>query len=90
MSGRGRRRLGFVRTGRSGIEARWRETRGFAACFLRPLRKGKGAAGVIFVGFLLLGFAVGFFTGNLVFGLFGGLGVGFIAMGIARAITGEW
>ena len=52
--------------------------------------KGKGAAGVIFVGFLLLGFAVGFFTGNLVFGLFGGLGVGFIAMGIARAITGEW
>ena len=52
--------------------------------------KRKGAAGVIFVGCLILGLAAGFFTGNIVAGLLGGLGVGFVAMGITRAITGEW
>jgi hypothetical protein len=49
-----------------------------------------GAAGVIFVGCLLLGLAVGFLIGNIVAGLFGGLGVGLIAMGIAHAATGSW
>ena len=52
--------------------------------------KSGGASGVIFVGCLILGLAVGFFIRNIVFGLFGGLGVGMIAMGIARAVTGEW
>ena len=49
-----------------------------------------GISGVVFVGFLLLGLAVGFFIGNIPAGLFGGLGVGFIAMGITRYKTGEW
>ena len=52
--------------------------------------RNRGASGVIFLGCLLLGLAVGFLIGNVVVGLFGGLGVGFIAMGIARAITGSW
>ena len=51
---------------------------------------GKGASGVVFVGCLLLGLAVGFVTGNIMAGLLGGLGVGFVAMGIMRARTGEW
>jgi hypothetical protein len=38
----------------------------------------------------MLGFAIGFLTSNLVAGLFGGLGVGFIAMAIVRYLTGEW
>lgn len=53
-------------------------------------RSRKGASGLFFVGFLILGLAVGFFVGNVAAGLFAGLGVGFIAMAISRAITGEW
>ena len=41
-----------------------------------------GVSGLVFVGCLMLGLAVGFFIGNIVAGLFGGLGVGFIAMAI--------
>jgi hypothetical protein len=41
-------------------------------------------------GFIILGLAVGFFVGNVAAGLFAGLGIGFIAMAITRAITGEW
>ena len=54
----------------------------------KPSRKG--ISGVVFVGCLMLGFAIGFLTGNMVASLFGGLGVGFIAIGIVRYITGEW
>jgi predicted lipid-binding transport protein (Tim44 family) len=50
----------------------------------------KGISGVVFVGCLMIGFAIGLLTGNMAAGLFGGLGVGFIAMGIVRYITGEW
>ena len=50
----------------------------------------KGVSGLIFVGFLMIGLAIGFLTGNIPAGLFGGLGVGFIGMAIARYITGEW
>ena len=50
----------------------------------------EGVSGLVFVGCLMLGFAVGFLTGNIAAGLFGGLGVGFIAMAIVRYITGEW
>jgi hypothetical protein len=52
--------------------------------------KRTGISGLVFVGCLMLGFAIGFLTGNIVAGLFGGLGAGFIAMAIARYVTGEW
>ena len=52
--------------------------------------KRKGISGLVFVGCLMLGFAIGFITGNVVAGLFGGLGVGFIAMAIVRYKLGEW
>lgn len=50
----------------------------------------KGISGLIFVGCLLVGMAIGFWFGNIVVGLFGGLGVGFIGMFIAYNSTGEW
>jgi len=50
----------------------------------------KGVSGLIFVGCLMLGLAIGFLIGNVAAGVLGGLGVGFIAMAIARYITGEW
>ena len=53
-------------------------------------RSRSGASGLMFVGFLILGLAVGFFLGNIVAGFFAGLGVGFIGMAITRAITGQW
>ena len=53
-------------------------------------RSRKGTSGLVFVGCLILGLAIGFFVENVVGGLFVGLGVGFIAMAIARAVTGEW
>ena len=52
--------------------------------------KRKGAAGVVFVGCLLIGLAAGLLTGQTAVGLLGGLGVGFVALGIVRAATGEW
>jgi predicted lipid-binding transport protein (Tim44 family) len=53
-------------------------------------RSRKGASGLVFVGCLILGIALGFLIGNMAGGFFVGLGVGFIAMAIVRAITGEW
>ena len=53
-------------------------------------RSRKGASGLFFVGFLILGLSAGFFLENIAAGLFAGLGVGFIAMAISRAATGEW
>ena len=50
----------------------------------------KGISGLVFVGCLMIGFAIGFMTGHVVVGLFGGLGVGFIAMAIVRYKLGEW
>lgn len=52
--------------------------------------KRKGISGLVFVGCLMIGLAVGFITGNIVAGLFGGLGVGFIAMAVVRYKIGEW
>ncbi|MGB3716288.1 MAG: hypothetical protein WA996_17845, partial [Candidatus Promineifilaceae bacterium] len=52
--------------------------------------KKSGTSGLVFVGCLILGLAIGILTGNTAVGLLGGLGVGFIAMAIARALTGEW
>lgn len=50
----------------------------------------RGAAGLVFVGLLLIGLAVGLLTGEVAVGLLGGLGVGFIGMAMARAATGHW
>jgi len=50
----------------------------------------KGISGVIFVGFLMIGLAIGMLTGSVAPSLIGGLGVGFVAMGITRYLTGEW
>jgi predicted lipid-binding transport protein (Tim44 family) len=52
--------------------------------------KRSGVSGLVFVGCLILGLAIGFLIGNMPVGLFGGLGVGFIAMAIVRYQTGEW
>jgi len=52
--------------------------------------KGKGISGLVFVGCLMIGFAIGFITGQIPAGIFGGLGVGFIAMAIVRYKVGEW
>jgi hypothetical protein len=49
-----------------------------------------GASGVVFVGCLILGIAVGLLLGNVVVGLLGGLGIGFIGLGVMRAVTGSW
>ena len=50
----------------------------------------KGISGLVFVGCLMIGLAVGLLTGNMAVALLGGLGVGFIAMAIARYVTREW
>ena len=51
---------------------------------------GKGISGLIFVGCLMIGLAAGFFFHEIVAGVLGGLGIGFIGMAIARYKTGEW
>jgi len=50
----------------------------------------KGISGLVFVGCLMIGLAIGLLTGNMAVALLGGLGVGFIAMAIARYVTREW
>ena len=50
----------------------------------------KGMSGLVFVGCFMLGLAAGFFTGQLLVGVLGGLGVGFIAMAVVRYKVGEW
>jgi len=52
--------------------------------------KRTGISGLVFVGCLMLGLAAGILTGNTAVGVLAGLGAGFIAMGIARYVTGEW
>lgn len=49
-----------------------------------------GISGLIFVGCLLIGLAIGIFTGQVAVALIGALGVGFIGMAIVRYRTGEW
>jgi len=43
--------------------------------------------GVVFVGFLFIGLALGMLYNNTAVGILLGLGVGFVAMGIIWAIT---
>ena len=47
--------------------------------------KNQGTSGLVFVGCLMLGLAAGFLTGYWVVGVLGGLGIGFITMGLAMA-----
>jgi hypothetical protein len=47
--------------------------------------KSKGMSGLVFVGCLMIGLAAGFVTGNFAASILGGLGIGFVAMGIAMA-----
>ncbi|MCB0201737.1 MAG: hypothetical protein H6649_00220 [Caldilineae bacterium] len=49
-----------------------------------------GASGLVFVGCLLIGLAVGILTGQVAAALLIALGVGFIGMAIVRLGTGEW
>lgn len=50
----------------------------------------KGTTGLVFVGCLILGLALGLLAGNVAIGFLVGLGVGFIGMAITRALTGQW
>jgi hypothetical protein len=52
--------------------------------------KRTAVSSLVFVGCLLLGLAAGFVINNVAAGVIGGLGVGFIAMAVARYLTGEW
>ena len=52
--------------------------------------RGSGTSGLAFVGCLFIGLALGMLFGNMAVGVLGGLGVGFIALAIMRAMTGEW
>ena len=53
-------------------------------------RSRSGTSGLVFVGCLILGLALGILAGNVAVGLLVGLGVGFIGMAIVRAVAGEW
>ena len=48
-------------------------------------KMGKQIGGIIFVGFMFLGMAFGWYIGRLVMGLFIGMGLGFIGMAIIMA-----
>ncbi len=50
----------------------------------------KGISGAVFVGCLMLGLAIGLMTGQVAIAFFAALGVGFIAMGLVRYLTGTW
>ncbi len=56
----------------------------------QEVRSKTGITGLVFVGCLLIGLAIGILTNNVAVALLGALGVGFIAMAIARFITGQW
>ncbi len=56
----------------------------------KQVRSSKGVSGLVFVGCLMIGIAAGIFTGNVAVAFLGALGVGFIAMGMVRLVTGEW
>ncbi len=47
--------------------------------------KRKGISGLVLVGCMMIGLAAGFVTGNFAASILGGLGLGFVAMGIAMA-----
>jgi hypothetical protein len=48
--------------------------------------KKEDAAGLVFVGALFIGMALGMFYGNVAVGVLAGLGVGFILMALVRIL----
>ena len=50
---------------------------------------GYESGGIAFVGFILIGIAFGFLYNNIVVGTLLGIGTGFIAMAILRAVLGK-
>ncbi len=56
----------------------------------KQVRSRTGITGLVFVGCLIIGLAVGIQTGNVAVAFLGALGIGFIAMAIMRLVTGEW
>ncbi|MEZ4737342.1 MAG: hypothetical protein R3E79_60470 [Caldilineaceae bacterium] len=53
-------------------------------------QKPNGISGLVFVGCLLIGLAIGIFTGQVAVALLSTLGVGFIGLAIVRYLTGVW
>ncbi len=49
-----------------------------------------GISGLVFVGCLMIGLAIGLLTENMAPAVIGGLGVGFLGLALARYLTGEW
>ena len=49
-----------------------------------------GISGLLFVGCLLIALAIGILINQVAITILIGLGVGFIAMAVARYATGEW
>ncbi|MCB0003173.1 MAG: hypothetical protein KDI07_16205 [Anaerolineae bacterium] len=52
--------------------------------------KTTGVSGLVFVGCLLIGLAVGILTGEMAVVLLAALGFGFLGMAIVRLATGAW
>ncbi len=49
------------------------------------MKEAKKTGGLLFVGCLFIGMASGFYFGNLLVGMFSGMGLGFIMMAVAIA-----
>lgn len=49
-----------------------------------------GVTGLVFVGCLLIGLAIGIYIGNFAAAILAALGIGFIAMGLVRLVGGQW
>lgn len=47
--------------------------------------ESKKVGGLLFVGCMFIGMAAGFFFGNFTMFMFGGMGLGFIMMGVVHA-----
>ena len=56
----------------------------------RGKKHKSGGSGLAFVGCLMIGLALGIYTGDVAVWVLGSLGVGFIALAVFRALTGEW
>lgn len=48
------------------------------------MNEARKTGGLLFVGSMFIGMAIGFYTGAFMLGLFGGMGVGFIMMGVVN------
>lgn len=48
-------------------------------------KAAKKAGGLLFTGSMFIGMAYGFYSGNFLIGMFGGMGIGFILMAVLIA-----